>query len=262
MRKARRLAAAYDDLEERIEALLEQEELARRCGPTSTATRSRAALGIRPGPVLGRAYKYLLELRMDEGPVGPDVARERLLSWWAEQPESQGEPAPALSDGRPWSVRPTARSGTGLARSVRTGIRLGSTVRVRRPEGARPCQCSRSPDRQRRPHRRSPSRCLTAGTPCRPSPTCCGPAAPAPRATRWRWSCASHTGPAGFAPTDLVDAIDELLDWQGTEVELPFVVETGGREWVARHVSWDEAERVRGRGAPRGGRRPGRATTT
>ena len=40
--------------------------------------------------MLGRAYKHLLAVRMDEGPVGQDVARERLLTWWAEQPESQG----------------------------------------------------------------------------------------------------------------------------------------------------------------------------
>ena len=46
-------------------------------------------LGITPGPVLGRAYTYLLSVRLDEGPIGPDVARERLLAWWAEQPESR-----------------------------------------------------------------------------------------------------------------------------------------------------------------------------
>jgi poly(A) polymerase len=39
--------------------------------------------------VLGRAYTYLLSVRLDEGPIGPDVARERLLAWWAEQPESR-----------------------------------------------------------------------------------------------------------------------------------------------------------------------------
>ena len=49
-----------------------------------------------------------------------------------------------------------------------------------------------------------------------------------------------HTGPAGYAATDLVDALDEQPDRRGTEVEPPVVVEIGGREWVARHVSWDE----------------------
>ena len=49
-----------------------------------------------------------------------------------------------------------------------------------------------------------------------------------------------HTGPAGYAATDLVDAIDGLPERPGAEVEPPFVVDIGGREWVARHVSWDE----------------------
>ena len=60
----------------------------------NTFRRSRAqsigaVLGIRPGPVLGRAYAYLLEVRKNDGPIGPEAARERLLAWWADQPESQ-----------------------------------------------------------------------------------------------------------------------------------------------------------------------------
>jgi poly(A) polymerase len=47
-----------------------------------------ATLGIAPGPLLGRAYKHLLAVRLDEGPLGREVARERLLTWWADQPES------------------------------------------------------------------------------------------------------------------------------------------------------------------------------
>jgi poly(A) polymerase len=87
-RKARRLAATYDDLESRIEVLLEQEEL-KAVRPDLDGNEIAAVLGIAPGPVLGRAYKHLMAVRMDEGPVGKDVARERLLAWWAEQPESQ-----------------------------------------------------------------------------------------------------------------------------------------------------------------------------
>ncbi|MFL6169538.1 MAG: hypothetical protein ACJ711_07690 [Ornithinibacter sp.] len=49
-----------------------------------------------------------------------------------------------------------------------------------------------------------------------------------------------HTGPAGYAATDLVETIDGLPERPGAEVEPPFAVEIGGREWVARHVSWDE----------------------
>ena len=46
-------------------------------------------LGIGPGRDVGQAYKFLLEVRTDDGPVGRDVARERLLAWWADQPESR-----------------------------------------------------------------------------------------------------------------------------------------------------------------------------
>lgn len=54
-------------------------------------------------------------------------------------------------------------------------------------------------------------------------------------------SVRQHTGPAGYAAGDLVDALADGLSRPGTEVEPPFVVEMGGREWVARHVSWDES---------------------
>ncbi|MEO7422690.1 MAG: CCA tRNA nucleotidyltransferase [Ornithinibacter sp.] len=86
-RKARRLAGTYDDLEERIERLLDREEL-KAVRPELDGNEIAGALGISPGPVLGRAYKHLLALRLDEGPIGPEAARERLLAWWAEQPES------------------------------------------------------------------------------------------------------------------------------------------------------------------------------
>ena len=48
-----------------------------------------ALLGIRPGPVVGRAYRFLLEERMEHGPLGEEEARRRLLAWWAEQPEAE-----------------------------------------------------------------------------------------------------------------------------------------------------------------------------
>lgn len=89
VRKARRLAATYDELEARIARLQAQEELGK-VRPELDGNEIGAALGIPPGPVLGRAYTFLLALRLDEGPLGPDVARERLLAWWAQQPESRG----------------------------------------------------------------------------------------------------------------------------------------------------------------------------
>ncbi|NUR15905.1 MAG: CCA tRNA nucleotidyltransferase, partial [Dermatophilaceae bacterium] len=45
-------------------------------------------LGIRPGPVLGQAYDYLLSVRLDDGPIGKEAAREKLLTWWAERQPS------------------------------------------------------------------------------------------------------------------------------------------------------------------------------
>ncbi|HLS50307.1 MAG TPA: CCA tRNA nucleotidyltransferase [Actinomycetaceae bacterium] len=85
-RKAMRLAAAYDDLEERIAALAEAEELAK-IRPELDGEQIMAILDIPPGPVVGRAYKFLLEQRMEHGPVGEDAAREALLAWWREQPQ-------------------------------------------------------------------------------------------------------------------------------------------------------------------------------
>ncbi|WP_456845196.1 CCA tRNA nucleotidyltransferase [Cellulomonas sp. P5_C6] len=82
LRKAARLSAAYDDLEERIARLQEQEELDS-VRPDLDGTQIMEILGLAPGREVGEAYRYLLELRMERGPLGPDVAREELLSWWA-----------------------------------------------------------------------------------------------------------------------------------------------------------------------------------
>ncbi|RXZ48263.1 CCA tRNA nucleotidyltransferase [Agromyces binzhouensis] len=81
-RKADRLGFAYDDLEERIARLAEEEELAA-VRPELDGQQIMEILGVRPGPVVGEAYRHLLEVRLDEGPIGPDAARERLLAWWA-----------------------------------------------------------------------------------------------------------------------------------------------------------------------------------
>lgn len=81
-RKADMLAFAYDDLEARIAVLAEEEELAA-VRPELDGQQIMAALGISPGPMVGQAYAYLLEVRLDEGPIGEDAARERLLAWWA-----------------------------------------------------------------------------------------------------------------------------------------------------------------------------------
>ncbi|MEF3403072.1 CCA tRNA nucleotidyltransferase [Agromyces sp. CCNWLW203] len=83
-RKADQLAFAYDDLEERIAVLTEEEELAA-VRPELDGADIMRLLGIAPGPVVGEAYRYLLEVRLDEGPIGPDAATERLLAWWASR---------------------------------------------------------------------------------------------------------------------------------------------------------------------------------
>jgi len=81
-RKAARLQRAYDELEERIAALAAEEELAA-IRPDLDGEQIMAILGIRPGPEVGQAYRYLLELRLDEGPLGEAEAEARLRAWWA-----------------------------------------------------------------------------------------------------------------------------------------------------------------------------------
>jgi poly(A) polymerase len=83
-RKAQRLARAYDDLEARIETLKAAEELAA-VRPELDGYEIGELLGVPPGRVIGDAYKFLLGVRLDEGMVGKDAARERLLAWWAER---------------------------------------------------------------------------------------------------------------------------------------------------------------------------------
>ncbi len=83
-RKAQRLARTYDDLEARIETLKAAEELAA-VRPELDGNEIGELLGVPPGRVIGDAYKFLLGVRLDEGMVGKDVARERLLAWWAER---------------------------------------------------------------------------------------------------------------------------------------------------------------------------------
>ena len=92
-KKADRLAFAYDDLEARIEALAEQEELAA-IRPDLDGRQIMAILDIAPSPLVGKAYKHLLELRMEHGPLGPERAEAELRAWWAENgPAESGAPA-------------------------------------------------------------------------------------------------------------------------------------------------------------------------
>jgi poly(A) polymerase len=79
-RRAAALAAAYDDLEARIAALAEQEELDR-IRPDLSGDDIMALLKIPPGPLVGKAYKHLLELRMERGPLPREQAEAELRAW-------------------------------------------------------------------------------------------------------------------------------------------------------------------------------------
>ncbi len=83
-RKAERLRRAYDHLEERIARLAEQEELDS-LRPDLDGNQIMEILGIGPGPEVGQAYKFLMELRMDQGPLPEDEAKKALLDWWASR---------------------------------------------------------------------------------------------------------------------------------------------------------------------------------
>jgi poly(A) polymerase len=91
--KAKRLARAYDGLEERIAELGEQEELAR-IRPELDGNEIMQILGLAPGPLVGKAYAFMLELRLARGPIGLEQATQELLRWAAEE----GIPVPETSE--------------------------------------------------------------------------------------------------------------------------------------------------------------------
>ncbi len=86
-RKAEHLRRTYDDLEARIRRLAEAEELAS-IRPDLDGRQIMAILEIGPGPVVGEAYAFLLERRIELGPLAEDQARDELLGWWANRPAS------------------------------------------------------------------------------------------------------------------------------------------------------------------------------
>jgi poly(A) polymerase len=70
-----------DELEARIAELRQQEELDA-IRPDLDGSQVMEELQLKPGRDVGRALTYLLELRMDEGPLGEEEARKRLREWW------------------------------------------------------------------------------------------------------------------------------------------------------------------------------------
>ena len=83
-RKAEALRRTYDDLEERIARLREQEELDA-IRPDLDGNAIMEILGVPPGPVVGKAWAHLKELRLDRGPMSRDEAETELRTWWAAQ---------------------------------------------------------------------------------------------------------------------------------------------------------------------------------
>ncbi|HEV2377987.1 MAG TPA: CCA tRNA nucleotidyltransferase [Streptosporangiaceae bacterium] len=99
--KAARLARAYDNLEERINVLAAQEELAK-IRPDLDGNGIMEILGVGPGPVVGRAYRYLLDLRIEHGPLGRERAVQELLGWAAAEGLPGATEAPSAGPaGRP-----------------------------------------------------------------------------------------------------------------------------------------------------------------
>jgi len=83
-KKAQSLANTYDQLEQRIKELMQQEEL-NKIRPDLTGEQIMQILNIKPSPMVGKAYDFLLELRLENGPLGEEKAKQALLTWWKEQ---------------------------------------------------------------------------------------------------------------------------------------------------------------------------------
>ena len=83
-RKAARLAASYDALEARIDVLREREELDK-IRPELDGDEIMSVLGLKPGPLVGKAWNYLLELRLERGSLGKERVTAELLRWAARE---------------------------------------------------------------------------------------------------------------------------------------------------------------------------------
>ena len=83
--KAQRLHDRMDTLEREIDRLRAQEELDA-IRPDLDGTQVMAQLEIPPGRAVGEALDFLLELRLEHGPLGEQEASRRLAEWWAARP--------------------------------------------------------------------------------------------------------------------------------------------------------------------------------
>jgi poly(A) polymerase len=86
--KATKLRRAYEELEWRIDELAQQEEL-ESIRPDLDGHQIMTLLGLAPGPAVGQAYQFLLDLRLDAGPLGEAETSRRLVAWWQERSAGQ-----------------------------------------------------------------------------------------------------------------------------------------------------------------------------
>ena len=84
LKKAERLAKVYDSLEARIDKLMEEEELSK-IRPDLDGAQVMELLQIKPSAAVGKALDFLLELRLENGPLGQARATEELLTWWSKE---------------------------------------------------------------------------------------------------------------------------------------------------------------------------------
>jgi poly(A) polymerase len=82
--KAARLSATYDSLEARINVLMEQEELSK-IRPDLDGAQVMQLLNLKPSREVGQAMDFLMELRLEQGPIGEEAATQALLKWWASK---------------------------------------------------------------------------------------------------------------------------------------------------------------------------------
>ena len=82
--KALMFEQAMDELEERVEQLKEKEDFDA-IRPDLNGSQIMDILGLRPGPDVGRAYRHMLEYRLDNGPVDEQTAAAELKNWWNSQ---------------------------------------------------------------------------------------------------------------------------------------------------------------------------------
>lgn len=96
-RRAQDLQLRMDELEARIAELAQQEELSR-IRPEIDGRAVMEHLDIAPGPAVGDALDYLLEIRLDEGELGEPEIFGRLDEWWRGRREAAGEDAGGVDD--------------------------------------------------------------------------------------------------------------------------------------------------------------------